>query len=312
MIIWALSATAYGGNRGGAQAVLFARWNQTSVNNLVAAVNEAAPPEFELSQCPFFAGDNRWQNTVALLQGVKYPTTGVVASFFLSFHTDQPHDLASRAGAFNAFLTTPRSELKGSSPIMRAKYLVVSPQLEDQWDDAIWKANVKTMLDRLDENAVLRSGKLSLRRSVLNQATALDGATYAYRRGTSNFYFKIRVERHKFAKLSMASAWSNDGDFVYYPNKIAGNSETADSAQDSVISQRKSLSEFIAATRKNQGTSTLWRPAMNLWSKSYRNNVILWTRSGSPAPWQRTDPTNSPAFDQREKAVLKAYLLGIK
>jgi hypothetical protein len=66
---------------GGAQAVVFSRWNLTSVTNFLEAVNEAKPSQFELSQCPFF-GDrtNPWTNTVAFLKDVD-DSIGIVGTF---------------------------------------------------------------------------------------------------------------------------------------------------------------------------------------------------------------------------------------
>ncbi len=307
---------AFAGNRGGAQAVVYPRWNSTSVANLVAAVNEAAPAEFELSQCPFFAGDNRWVNTVSLIKGVN-TSVGLVGTFFLSFHTDQAgYDLARRAGNLNAFLVTPLAELGGKAPIEKFKNVVLSPQLEDNWSDAIWTSNAKAMLDKMDEAKVLRSGKVTLRRSVNpGISSALNGATYTYKRGNNSYPLRIRVEQHTTVAPATGS-WSNDGPlFVYYPNNIGGITEDANSASDSVFLERKTLSQFITSARgtlerPRSGATTLWRPAMNLWKRTVSGGRVSWTRSGIPNAWERTDSNTS--FDAREKAALKAFLIGLK
>lgn len=310
----AFALAACAGNRGGAQAVVFPHWNSTSVNNLVAAVNESLPAEFELSQCPFFGGDNRWANTVTLLKGVN-SGVGLVGTFFLSFHTDKPgYDLARRAANLNAFLTASRSDLGNQTPVARLKNVVLSPQLEDNWSDDTWKAKVKVMLDQMDENKVLKSGKLTLRRSVNpGISSSLNGATYTYRRGNNSYPLRIRVEQHKFASVPSTGSWSNDGDFVYFPNSIGGVREDANSAVDGqgAISARKPLSDCIATARNRSGATTLWRPSMNLWRRTVSNGKVIWTRDGSlPKPWERTDTNTS--FDAREKAALKAFLNGLK
>jgi hypothetical protein len=307
---------AQAGNRGGAQAVVFSRWNSTSTGNLIAAVNEAAPPEFELSQCPFFAGDNRWNNTVSLLKGVN-SSIGLVGTFFLSFHDDQQgYDLARRAKNLSAFLATSRADLGNKSPMTRFKNVVLSPQLEDKWSDASWTTNVKTMLDQMDERTVLRSGKISLRRSVNpGTSSALHGTAYTYKRGNNSYTLSIRVEQHTTVAPATGS-WSNDGPlFVYWPNKLEGVTEDANSASDSVFSASTTLSRFITAARgtperPRSGATTLWRPSMNLWKRTISGGKVNWTRSGIPSAWDRTD--SSTSFDAREKAVMKAFLLGLK
>lgn len=304
---------AFAGNRGGAQAVVFPRWNSTSVANLVSAVNEAAPAGFELSQCPFFGGDNRWANTVSLLNGVN-ANIGLVGTFFLSFHTDQPgYDLGRRAGNLNTFLITPRSDLGNKAPVEKFKNVVLSPQLEDNWSDDTWKSKVKVMLDKMDESKVLKSGKLSLRRSVNpGNSSALNGATYTYKRGSNIYPIRIRVEVHSSTTAAPATgSWSNDGPlFVYFPNRLNNVIEDANSAGDGIISQRKPLVDFIATARSRSGATTLWRPAMNLWKRTVSGGKVSWTRSGIPSAWDRTDSNTS--FDAREKAALKAFLIGIK
>ncbi|NJM54732.1 MAG: hypothetical protein HC841_01295 [Verrucomicrobiae bacterium] len=304
---------AFAGNRGGAQAVVFPRWNSASVANLVAAVNEAAPAGFELSQCPFFGGDNRWANTVSLLKGVN-ANIGLVGTFFLSFHTDQPgHDLGRRAGNLNTFLITSRSDLGNKAPVEKFKNVVLSPQLEDNWNDDTWKLKVEAMLDKMDEAKVLRSGKLSLRRSVNpGNSSALNGATYTYKRGSNSYPIRIRVEVHSSTTAAPATgSWSNDGPlFVYFPNRLNNVIEDANSAGDGIISQRKPLENFIATARARSGAATLWRPAMNLWKRTVAGGRVSWTRTGIPNAWERSDSHTS--FDAREKAALKAFLIGIK
>lgn len=305
--IFAVTLTVNAANRGGVQAVVFPNWNPASVSNLTAAVNEAAPSEFELSQCPFFgSGEERWANTVAFLRNIN-GTTKIVGTFFLSFHTDQPgYDLGARAGNLNTFLTTARAQLGYKAPITRFSNIVICPQLEDSYSDSQWKDKVKLMLDRLDEFQVLRSGKLTLRRSVQSQGSSLEGAVYIYRRGANAYSLRIHVEKHGIASVPSNGSWSNDGDFVFYPNNVAGSFEDATSFNSN---RSGPLANFVAAARKRSGAATLWRPAMNLADRRVVNHKIVWTKSDLPA-WRRTDPNT--AFDAREKLVLKAFLNGLK
>lgn len=315
IVMTAFTQQVVAGNRGGAQAVLFPRWNSVSVDNLIGAVNETLPIEFELSQCPFF-GDYK-PNTTRFLKNVN-SSVKVVGTFFISFHTDNftqslDSSLTWRSQDLNSFLITPRADLGGKSPIQKMSALVLSPQLEDQWDDNVWKAKMMIVLNQLDENQILRSGKLNLRRSPINQSTALNQTIFSYTRGVNTYSFYIRAEKHGFSNIPPSGSWSNDGDFVYYPYTINGITEDVNSAYDSsgAISSRQPLSVFINSARNRSGASTLWRPSMNLWTRSVSGGKVKWVRDASlPAPWNRTDSLIS--FDSREKQVMKDFLNGIK
>jgi hypothetical protein len=65
------------------------------------------------------------------------------------------------------------------SPIDRLTYLVLSPQLEDEFTDAVWKARMRIVLHKLDEVKILRSGKLNLRRSIDKYSSSLSTLRYA-------------------------------------------------------------------------------------------------------------------------------------
>lgn len=297
--------------RGGVQAVVFPNWNAASVNNLASAVNQASPAEFELSQAPFFGGDARWNNTLAFLRSVN-PGVRIVGTMFLSFHTDQAgYSLPRRAANLNTFLITPRSELGGKTPIVRFANLVLSPQLEDHYDDATWRSHVKGILDKLDEAQVLRSGKLSLRRSVDGQGSSL--SSYTYTRGANRYTFSVRIERHGVRTVPSSGNWSNDGDFVFKDMTVGGVRETSASMVDSTNSgfARMSLPDFSSSARRVSIPTTLWRPAYNIWRREVSNGQVRWVRdSRLAAAWDRSDAGTT--FDEREKRVLVEFLNALK
>jgi hypothetical protein len=299
------------GPRGGIQAVVFPKWNSTSVNNLVAAVNEAAPESFELSQCPFFGGTGRWNNTIAFIQGVN-GNVRVVAAFFLSFHSDQPgYDLARRAANLNTFLVNPRAELGGLAPVERITYLVLSPQLEDKFTDSEWKAQMQIILDKLDEAKVLRSGKLRLRRSIMKYSSSL--SRLEYQRGGKYYTFAVVVEHHKVSSVPASGIWSNDGDFVYREFTLDNLKEDSTSMVDRVHPDFKklALADFVEKARARSGPVTLWRSAYNVWRREVANGKVRWIRDGNlPKPWDRVD--SNTTFDEREKRALKQFLNGLK
>jgi hypothetical protein len=310
LVAWLAATPVLAASRGGAQAVVFPKWSSSSVNNLVAAVNEAAPAAFELAQCPFFGGSDRWGNTAALLRGVN-GNIRLVGTFFLSFHTDHTgYDLGRRAANLNAFLITPRPDLGNKPPIDRLAHLVLSPQLEDEFTDSAWKAKAKAILDELDETKVLRSGKLSLRRSVYRYASNL--SSLEYHRGGNRYVFSVRVERHGVGMVPADGSWSNDGDFVYSTLKLNGVSEDGASVVDKNNSglRRMALASFVSKARSQRGTTTLWRPAYNVWRRETANAKVRWVRDEKlPKPWDRVD--SKTTFDEREKRVLKDFLNGL-
>lgn len=302
-----LQEDCFAAQRVGVQAVVFPRWNSTSVRNMVNAVNSASPAEFELSQVPFFGSSNRWDNTVNFLGGLT-PNIRVVGTFFGSFHTDQSgYDLGKRALELNKFLVTPKLALGNQAPVARLSRVVISPQLEDRWNDTTWIAKSRTMLDQMDENAVLRSGKLELRRSVLSQPTSL--RTLTYKRGTRTYTFPVVVERHGVSSRPSQGVWSNDGDFVYREATIAGVRETKASMVDETGAAKTTmtLARFSSESRATAAAVNLWRPAYNLWPRTTSGGRVTWTRriNGTQA-WNRVD--SYTAFDDREARVLREFI----
>lgn len=295
---------AEAGNRGGIQAVLFPRWSSASVSNLVAVVNDVKPAEFELSQCPYF-GDpgSRYENTTQFLQQVNAPTR-LMGTFFLSFHTDQTYTLSDRAVSFNKYLIEPKTKLGGLSPLQRFSTVVVSPQLEESYNDATWLAKTTEILDKLDVS-ILTSGKLRLRRSVQGQVTNL--AMMEYKRSSKSYFFEVRVERHGVATTPVIGVWSNDGDFVHSDTVVGGIGEDASSLADAVTPTfaKMPLKTYAAAAKTRAGAVTLWRPAYNLLRRETINGKVRWTRDDRNA-WTRADSAIS--FDQRERQVLREFL----
>jgi hypothetical protein len=332
LVTFTQSAVAAPG-RLGAQAVVFPRWNSTSVSNLVSAVNETLPPEFELSQCPFFEkdGSKRWNNTLQFLTGVN-SNVGIIGTFFVSFRNDNPSPLLNtdyqwRASNLSSFLIFPQRALGGKSAIEKLRYLVISPQLEDDWNDplhndpygdVLWKAKMKLVLDQLDEEKILKSGKLTLRRSVMYRPTNLNNTIYSYTRGANTYSFLVHVERHGFSSSASwpnngtMAIWSNDGHFVYYPKVINGITEANDSVNPQVPSYP--FNQFLNVRSAFIGSTLLWRPSMNLWRRGVlwgpESSVgkITWYKEADYPAWVRIDNPASPAFDAREKQVMKDYI----
>lgn len=296
-------------DRVGVQAVVFPRWSPQSVSNMVSVINEVRPAEFELSQCPFFGDSTRWyRNTTLFLRDIN-PQTKVAATFFLSFHTDQQHSLAQRAGDLNSYLLAVNPDLRFRKPMDRIQWLILSPQLEDEYSDEVWTAKMTECLHKLDLS-IITSGKLNLRRSIYRHESNLRELKYV--RNGKIYPLSIRVERHGASSTSAGGVWSNDGSFVFHELTLDGVREDSSSIRDSKTSGMKvtSLDSFISTSKTRTGVTTLWRPAYNIWRRDINGGRVSWARDSSvPEAWNRRDA--AVTFDDREQRVLRRFLRGV-
>jgi len=288
-------------NRPGLGAPAFTRWSATSTSNFVNAVNSASPANFELNICPFF-GSN-FDNVSQFLAKVN---ASKVLTAHMSFHTDQSGwNLADRSRRWSNYLTTASTVLGGRTPLQACAYIPLSWQLEDGLSDAEWRSKVTEMLGQMSKT-VLGSGKLTLRRSIMKQGSSLNNTTFPYSRDGVNYSFKVYVEYHGFSQVRPAH-WSNDGQFVYFPDTLNQIREANDSITNSE-GAAKTLTEFNNVCKAFTGSCTLWRPAYNVWRRSDSGGVRRWVRNGDT--WTRVD--SFVTFDAREAAVLRNYINAVK
>lgn len=297
-------SAAAAANRKGIQAIVFSRWNATSVNNLIAVIQETATREIELAAVPFFNPANPFGNLQTFVDAMA--RLGV--NLTLAVHLVGNHETLTAEARRNRIAQLDQFLLSNLGKIRTIK---VIPKLEDDYPDrATFEQRCREIAAGLSTQILQKD--LQFRRSGGSISPVLSV------KSKTGQPFQILVQREVHGRESGGNAWSNDGFFVTNesmylspsnpPEKSVYSCSSCTPASDGDKGMK--LDSFISRTNSFGGAALLWRPAYNLWSRetTTRNGVTYrnWVKRG--AAQDRTDPIDKPYFDLQEKAIFKTFL----
>ena len=269
----------------GFQLVLLSYWTPTDVTSLLGILKDnRAPSAIQFGFVPFQIKNfpnppTNFQNARTLLRGMLAAGKSPSVAAHLSLH-------ASGTGSDTTIANNAANLAANFLPEFGGKIKVaVSPSLEDNGSDADFVRWGKLIAKALGN----RASQVYLRRS----ATSSRGIS-----NPNNAFAGVEAEIHG-AVTNAGSAYSNDGNFVYYPQ---GN-ETAESLPGGASPTYK-LADFLTSTQGLGATVLIWRPAYNLDVKTYVAQKRIYTYSETGR--DLLHPGNK--FDATEAEVARQFL----
>ncbi len=301
--------------RKGVQLVLLPYWSLTSVNNFLATFKDSegrctkGPKEIEIAFVPYriVSGSPKpptnYQNVRRIINCLRGGGKTVFVTVHLSFHasgTSKDTAIGDNAKDFN-------------DNFLRQYYnravVAVCPSLEDQGSASDFNRWAGIVASKIDSNIISR---VSLRRS--DDPRHSNSNTLP-----SSLCFKGKCFRSRQAenhgKINNSGfAYSNDGNFVYYPIGSETEESISTVCADNPSPQYPLYSiygpngeelrrGFIEhGVRSLRNTMLLWRPAYNLLTKNWDGAKWVYSRCN------RDFSDGRGAFDATEQNVLKLFL----
>jgi hypothetical protein len=287
-------------SRKGLNVILLPHWSARSVENFLNVFKDSSGKcskgsfsEIELGFLPYeFSPTTNYVNARSIINCFRSGGKRVYVNIFLSIHADgsaKNTEIGNNAVNFNSNFLRDYYNLISIS---------VSPSLEDQGSDLDFSSWANIVVSKIDSDKI---GRINLQRSPDPYVRNGNGVTISSNCFSGKCFGGTRKEFHGAINQS-GDVYSNDGNFVYYPNQTSnGNVERGNSLLGLNPSPQYSLNDFVSRTNSSSNTVLLWRPAFNILRRYAQNGQVYFTKDGRDLSDAQT------SINSTEQAVLRAF-----